>query len=232
MLEMLQQFLQIFKAEHVVLAGYWLMTIVVFVETGLLIGFCLPGDSLLVTAGLFAARGDLDLLTINLLLVPAAILGDTLGYWIGYHSGPRLFKRPKSWLFHPEHLRRSQAFYERHGGKTVIIARFVPIVRTFAPVVAGMGRMSYGKFLAYNVIGGFLWVTGLTCLSYALGSAYPELFKKLEIIIVAVVLVSISPGLIPLYKAWKARRRAAHIAEIHSKQAAQPMTEPVGPEAV
>lgn len=233
MLESLQPILQYFKAEYVVSAGYLLMTIVVFVETGLLIGFCLPGDSLLVTAGLFAARGDLDLLTINLLLVPAAILGDTVGYWIGYHSGPRLFKRPKSLLFNPEHLRHSQEFYERHGGKVVILARFMPIVRTFAPVVAGMGKMAYGRFLAYNVIGGFLWVTGLTCLSYALGAAYPKVFEKLEVIIMAVILVSVSPALIPLFKAWRARRRAGAGGEIPGEPAApQPMSEAVGPEVV
>ena len=122
------------------------MTIIVFTETGLLIGFCLPGDSLLITAGIFAARGDLNLGLLNLLLIPAAILGDTVGYWIGYKIGPHLFSRKKSFLFNPAHLKEAHDFYERHGGKTIVLARFMPIVRTFAPLVAGIGRMNYRNF--------------------------------------------------------------------------------------
>lgn len=198
----------ILDAEQVVQAGYGLMTAIVFVETGLLVGFCLPGDSLLVTAGLFAARGDLDIVLINALLIPAAILGDSLGYAIGYRSGPRLFRRERSLLFRPEHLVAAQEFYERHGGKTIIIARFVPIIRTFAPVVAGMGRMSYRKFLLFNVIGGIGWITSLSMVGYLLGQAFPGAIKRLEIIIVAVVFLSILPGLVHLAKQRLAARSA------------------------
>jgi membrane-associated protein len=122
------------------LGGLTAMTIIVFAETGLFFGFFLPGDSLLVTAGVFAGTGQLNLLHLILLLVPAAILGDTVGYWFGRKTGPALFKRPKSLLFNPDHLRRAHDFYEKHGGKTIVIARFMPIIRTFAPIVAGMGH--------------------------------------------------------------------------------------------
>jgi membrane-associated protein len=193
---MLQPILQLMDPEFVIRMGYWLMTVIVFTETGLLIGFCLPGDSLLVTAGLFAARGDLNIVIVNTLLIPAAIIGDTVGYWIGYHSGPRLFHKEKSLFFNPQHLIAAQGFYDRHGGKTIVLARFMPIVRTFAPVVAGMGKMSYRRFLYYNVFGGVGWVFGMTMTGYLLGQIFPEAIKRLEVIIVIVVFVSILPGLI------------------------------------
>lgn len=197
---------QLLKAEYVVNLGYVAMAIVVFTETGLLVGFCLPGDSLLITAGMFASSAieaneltknlKLDLLTLNLWLVPAAILGDTVGYWIGYHSGKKLFKREESLLFHPKHLVRAQEFYEENGAKTIILARFVPIIRTFAPIVAGIGRMNYIKFLQFNVIGGFLWVTGLTTIGYLLGQQFPGLAKSLEKLIIFVVFLSVLPLII------------------------------------
>jgi membrane-associated protein len=199
--EYLQPLLNLLNAEYVVSVGYGLMTAIVFVETGLLIGFCLPGDSLLVTAGILASRPEtnLDIVWINALLIPAAILGDTLGYWIGYHSGPRLFRREKSLLFNPEHLRAAHGFYERHGGKTIVLARFMPIVRTFAPVVAGMGRMDYRRFLLYNVCGGAGWVFSMSMAGYLLGQVFPQAVKRLEIIIVVVVFVSILPGIIAYF---------------------------------
>ncbi|MDX2035932.1 MAG: VTT domain-containing protein [Isosphaeraceae bacterium] len=212
MQELLQPLLDLLNPEFVVKAGYVLMTIIIFVETGLLIGFCLPGDSLLVTAGIFAARGDLNIWWINLLLIPAAILGDTLGYWIGYHSGPRLFKRPKSLLFNPDHLIAAQEFYERHGGKTIVLARFMPIVRTFAPLVAGMGRMNYRTFLFYNIFGGIGWITSMSLLGFYVGRLFPNSAKKLEFVVIAVVIVSILPGLIPVAKKQLGKRRAAREA--------------------
>ncbi len=213
MLETLRPILDLLKPEYIIAGSYPLMTLIVFVETGLLIGFCLPGDSLLVTAGIFAARGDLNIFWINALLIPAAILGDTLGYWIGYHSGPRLFAREKSFLFRPEHLQSAQDFYERHGGKTIVIARFMPIVRTFAPVVAGMGRMNYRRFLMFNIAGGIGWVAGMSLLGYALGNILPEAWlKRIDIIILIVVFLSILPGIVHFLKA-KLRPRPSPLAE-------------------
>ncbi len=218
MQELLEPILKLFKPETLIQGGYILMTAVVFVETGLLIGFFLPGDSLLVTAGIFAARGELNILYINLLLIPAAILGDTVGYWIGYLSGPKLFNRKKSLVFNPEHLNKAHEFYEQHGGKTIVIARFMPIVRTFAPVVAGMGKMNYRSFLLYNVFGGIGWVASMSLVGYFLGKQFPGAVKRLEVIILVVVFISILPGIIGLMKAKWSR-------------SAQPRTQSVAPAA-
>jgi membrane-associated protein len=188
--------------------GLTAMTAVIFAETGLMIGFFLPGDSLLVTAGVFAAAGQLDIWTLNVVLVIAAIVGDTVGYWIGRRAGPALFRRPKSLLFNPEHLRRAHEFYEKHGGKTIILARFMPIVRTFAPVVAGMGRMDYRRFVSFNVFGGLLWVVSMTLTGYFLGQI-PGVREHIEIVIVIVIFLSILPGIIAFARAWMRRRRAS-----------------------
>jgi membrane-associated protein len=188
--------------------GLTAMTAIVFAETGLMIGFFLPGDSLLVTAGVFAAAGHLDIWLLNVVLVAAAIVGDTVGYWIGRRAGPALFKRPKSLLFNPEHLRRAHDYYEKHGGKTIILARFMPIVRTFAPVVAGMGRMEYRRFLSFNVFGGLLWVVSMTLTGYFLGQI-PGVREHIEIVILVVVFLSILPGIIAFAREWMRRRRAA-----------------------
>ncbi len=140
-----------------------------FSETGLLVGFFLPGDSLLFTAGALAAQGHFSIVLLNTLLIVAAIVGDTVGYWFGRKMGSALFTRPKSLFFNPAHLRRAHDFYEKHGGKTIVLARFMPIIRTFAPVVAGMGKMDYGRFLAFNVFGGIGWVLSMTFAGYFLG---------------------------------------------------------------
>jgi membrane-associated protein len=195
-------------------AGFIVVTLVVFVETGLLVGFCLPGDSLLVTTGLVFYQlihvHGVPAWSFPLLfglVSAAAILGDTVGYWIGYTTGPRLFTREKSLLFARDHLLKAQAFYERHGGKTIILARFVPILRTFAPVVAGIGRMEYRKFLFYNVFGGIGWVGSMLLLGYALTPLLDPMLKPIfgegvrvqdhvEKVILIVVFLSISPGLV------------------------------------
>src|SRR6185369_17596903 len=142
--------------------GLLMLTVIIFTETGLLFGFFLPGDSLLVTAGIFAAAGTLDLFTVLVVLSIAAVSGDQLGYWIGLTSGPKIFNREDSWFFHKRHAERAQRFYDRHGGKTIILARFIPIIRTFAPVVAGVGQMEYRRFVSFNVVGGVLWVWSMT----------------------------------------------------------------------
>jgi membrane-associated protein len=195
------------------LGGLSAMTFIVFAETGLLVGFFLPGDSLLVTAGVFAGTGQLDIVRLNAVLVVAAIAGDTVGYWFGRKTGPALFKRPKSLLFNPDHLRRAHDFYEKHGGKTIVLARFMPIIRTFAPIVAGMGQMSYRRFLFFNVFGGALWVLSMTLIGYFLGQV-PGVREHIEIVIITVIFLSILPGIIAFLKEWlKNRRTPARAAD-------------------
>ena len=184
-------------------AGYTGITAIVFCETGLLVGFFLPGDSLLVTAGLIASQGKFDLWRLNALLSLAAILGDSTGYLIGYYAGPKIFKKQDSFFFKKEYLERTHQFFEKYGAKTIVLARFVPIVRTFAPTVAGVGRMSYRKFLCYNVIGGFLWVLGMTSVGYYLGRAVPGIDKKIHWVILVVVLLSFLPILVEWLKSRK-----------------------------
>jgi membrane-associated protein len=193
--------------ELVVWGGYTVLTAIVFTETGLLIGCFLPGDSLLITAGLVAATGRLNLWWLFLLLSAAAIVGDTVGYAIGYRAGPVLFTRPKSRLFNPAHLERTREFYARHGAKTIVIARFVPILRTFAPVVAGVGAMAYGRFLSYNVFGGLGWVISLTSAGYLLGRAIPNVGAYVHIVIAVVIVLSVVPIAVEVLRAR--RRRSA-----------------------
>lgn len=180
--------------------GYVALTAIVFVETGLLIGFFLPGDSLLITAGLVAAAGHLDIWRINLLLSLAAVLGDSTGYAIGRRLGPRLFTRPQSLLFNPRHVERTRAFYARHGAKTIVIARFVPIVRTFAPVVAGVGQMEYRQFFFYNVAGGVGWVTSMTWAGYLLGQTIPNVAERIHIVVGVVIVLSLIPIFVELIR--------------------------------
>lgn len=190
--------------EIIAWGGYPALAAVVFLETGAMV-FFLPGDSLLVMAGLYAAKGDLDILVLNGLLIPMAVMGDATSYWIGTRTGPHLFNRPRSRLFNPDHVRAAHQFYERHGGQAIILARFMPLVRTFVPVVAGIGGMSYRRFASFNVIGGTAWVASMTLIGYVLGSQFPLLVQHIEKVIVVVVLLSISPG---LYHWLKARRAA------------------------
>ena len=207
---------QIPSIEEVIRWGGVLVLIaIVFAETGLLVGFFLPGDSLLVTAGLFAAAGDLNVWLLLTTLTVAAIVGDAVGYYIGKKTGPLLFKREDSLLFKRKHLVRAHDFYEKYGGKTIVIARFVPIIRTFAPTVAGAAQMTYRKFVVYNVLGGFLWVWSMVLAGYKLPAAIslvigreftPEDVKRyLHIIIVVVVFLSILPAIIEW---WRERRKA------------------------
>jgi membrane-associated protein len=193
--------------ELIRLGGYAVLTAIVFAETGLLAGFFLPGDSLLVTAGVVAAgTQELHIWTLVMLLSIAAIAGDSTGYAIGYHFGRRLYARPHSRFFKQEHLIRTQRFYERHGAKTIVLARFVPIVRTFAPTVAGVARMRYPTFLIYNVAGGIGWVASMTLSGYWLGRAIPDIERHLHWIIGIVILLSC----LPIVNQWRASR-ARHI---------------------
>jgi membrane-associated protein len=174
---------------------------IVFAETGLLIGFFLPGDSLLITAGLFAAKGDLNIVTLNVTLMAAAIIGDATGYWIGRRTGKTLYSRPDSLLFRREHLRITHEFYERHGGKTIVIARFIPILRTFAPVVAGVAEMGYRRFATYNIVGGIGWVASMTLAGYWLGLSVPNIEQNIHYVVAVVIALSLLPPAIAWLRA-------------------------------
>jgi membrane-associated protein len=183
---------------------YLILFLIVFCETGLVVTPFLPGDSLLFAAGTFAALGDLDVRVMILLLVVAAILGDTVNYWVGAAIGPRAFQKNLRFL-KKEHLDRTHAFYEKHGGKTIILARFVPIIRTFAPFVAGVGAMSYGRFLTYNVVGAILWVALLVLAGFFFGNI-PVVRENFTIVILAIVAISVMPIVV---EAIRGRRRTA-----------------------
>lgn len=208
-LEFIKEILhQIYDVKSLVVwAGYIGMAIIIFSETGLLAGFFLPGDSLLVTAGLLAATPDpvtghplLNIWYLILILIPSAIAGDATGYWIGSKAGPRLFKKEKSFFFRKDYLIKTQNFYDKHGGITIIIARFMPIIRTFAPTVAGIAQMKYIKFAQYNIVGGFAWILSMTLLGFYLGRLVPGIEKHIEKVIIVVVFLSILPGIIKYVK--------------------------------
>jgi membrane-associated protein len=172
--------------------GYALIAAIVFAETGLLVGLFLPGDSLLFTVGVVAGAGELNIAQILTLLVLASIIGDQSGYFLGFRTGPRIFSRPDSRLFKQEYVVRTQAFYARHGGKTLIYAKFVPIVRTFAPFMAGVGRMRYARFLSFNVFGGLGWVVSMTLAGYFLGGV-PFIRGNFEKVVIGIVVASVLP---------------------------------------
>jgi len=188
---------------HVAYLG---MAAIIFTETGLMVGFFLPGDSLVFAAGLACAPGNallgenhLDIWTLNLALIPAAIIGDTVGYWIGFKIGQPLYHRQQTLFFRRDHLLATKAFYERHGGKTIVIARFVPLIRTFAPVVAGIAEMQYRRFLFYNVFGGVGWIISLSLVGYFLGQV-SWISRNLEATIMLIILVSLLPAVISFVK--------------------------------
>ena len=183
--------------QQVSYVGLFLM---VFAESGLFFGFFLPGDSLLFTTGFLAAQGLLNIWVLVPLLTAGAILGDSAGYWTGNRLGSWLLKRKESWFFQKKHLIQAQEFYAKHGGKTLILARFIPAVRTFAPIVAGMAKMEYGRFLSFNVIGGLGWAMGMTLAGYFLGRLIPGVDKYLLPIVGGIIVVSVLPGLVHLRK--------------------------------
>ena len=185
--------------------GYLGIFAIVFAESGLLIGFFLPGDSLLFTAGFLASQNVFDIRILALLCFIAAVIGDSVGYAIGHKFGRKLFRRPDSFFFHPDHLIRAEKFYEEHGKKTIILARFLPVIRTFAPVVAGIGNMKYRTYLAYNIIGGFLWAVLLPLAGYYLGKTIPDVDKYLLPIIGLIIVLSVLPQAISILKNEKAR---------------------------
>jgi membrane-associated protein len=205
---------------------------IIFAETGLAVGFFLPGDSLLVVAGLFAAAGKLDLTILLVSLFVAAVAGDTVGYYTGRKMGRTLFTKPKSRFFNPKHIQKAHAFYEKHGGKTIVIARFVPIVRTFAPIVAGAAEMTYRNFIIYNVFGGLFWIVSMLLAGYFLGGLVEQLVRNvfgvegflLEDHIDKVVIVVVFLSILPIiFEYIKARREKKHEA---AAETVEPEVEP------
>jgi len=176
------------------------LVFIVFAETGLMVGFFLPGDSLLVTAGLFAARGDLDITLLIPSLLAAAIVGNATGYYIGRRAGRALYNRPNSFFFRRQHLMRTHEFYERHGGKTIVLAQFMPIVRTFAPVVAGAAEMPYRRFGTFNVVGAILWITSMSLTGYYLGRSIPGIEERIHYVVAVVIFLSLLPAIIAYLK--------------------------------
>ena len=202
----LDRYLNDFVREH----GVWIYLIlflIIFCETGFVVTPFLPGDSLLFVAGAVAAGGGMYIHALFAILALASFMGDNTNYWIGRYAGPRLFRRQGSLLFNPEHLARTSRFYEKHGGKTVLIARFVPIVRTFAPFVAGMGQMAYERFLGYSFAGAILWIGSLTYAGYFFGNL-PIVKDNLSIVIIGIVVLSLMPGVIEFIRAKRTGRNS------------------------
>jgi membrane-associated protein len=204
--------------ELVRVGGYVGLTGIIFAETGLLVGFFLPGDSLLVTAGLLASQPEfgLNVYALGGLLTVAAIVGNTVGYVIGRLTGPRLFTRDDSLLFKKKHLYRAHEFYEKHGGKTLVLARFMPIVRTFVPVVAGLANMPFGAYTVYNVLGGVAWIWSMLFIGYFLGRTVPGIDKYIELMILVIVGLSLLPAVIAW---WRERSKAKAAASAAAPRA-------------
>lgn len=188
--------------------GYPILAIIIFLETGAMIAF-LPGDSLLFMAGFFASKGDLNIVVLNVLLSAMAILGDATSYTIGAKVGPKIFSRPRSRIFKPEHIAAAHAFYEKHGGKAIVIARFVPLVRTFVPVIAGVAGMPYRRFALFNIAGGVGWVSSMTLGGFFLGRIFPKLGSHVEKVIIGIVVLSVLPMVIEYLKARSRNKNAA-----------------------
>jgi len=193
-------------------AGLFGLAAIVFSETGLLVGVFLPGDSLLVTAGLFAAKGYLNVYALAPALTLAAICGNSVGYFIGRATGPRVFKRENSLLFNKNHAMRAHEFYEKYGKKTIVLAQFMPVIRTFAPVTAGVAGMQFGTFIAYNIFGAFLWIWTMVGIGYFLGNYIPGIDQHVEIVVVIVVFISLLPGIIGGIRARRKKRYHAATA--------------------
>jgi len=189
--------------------GYPVLALIIFLETGAMVAF-LPGDSLLFVAGIYAANGHLNVAILVGLLSVMAILGDATSYFIGSRVGPAIFNRPRSRFFKPEHVQAAHAFYEKHGGKAIIVARFVPLVRTFVPVIAGVAKMRYREFAVFNIVGGISWVVSMTVGGFVLGKTFPDLGRHIEKVIIVIVVLSV----LPMVLEWvKSRRKGKSLPE-------------------
>jgi len=211
MLDTLGPFLQDVQAwldpRQVAAGGYLVITLVVFMETGIAMGVIMPGESLVLVSGMLASTGHLDLAILMPALFVAAVAGDAVGFSVGAHLGPRVFTRTRSIFFRPEYLKRANAFYEKYGGRAIVLARFVPVVRTFAPIVAGAARMQYRQFVIFNVVGAALWVCSMLLMGYYLGRVIPGLESKLGFVILLVVLISLLVPAVDYLRVWLRRRR-------------------------
>ncbi len=186
--------------------GYTALAAVVFSETGLLLGFFLPGDSLLFTVGVVCGAGQLNIVLINAILMAAAMVGDSTGFFLGRKTGPRIFTRPDSLFFKQEYVQRTKEFYERYGGKTIIYARFVPVIRTFAPFMAGVSGMRYLRFLSFSIFGSIGWVFLMTMLGYKLGSI-PVVRRNFDKVVLLIIFISLLPTFTEAFKAWRAKAK-------------------------
>ncbi|MEK7461755.1 MAG: VTT domain-containing protein [Patescibacteria group bacterium] len=191
------------------IGGYLGLFLVVFAESGLFFGFFLPGDSLLFTAGFLSSQGYFSIAPLTILLFIAAVSGDAVGYLFGKKIGPKLFSRPQSFFFHPSHIDKTTKFFDKYGSKTILIARFVPIVRTFAPIMAGVGGMKYSIFAKFNILGAFLWAVGLTVLGYVFGHRVPNADQYVIPIVVIIIIISFIP---PIWEYFKERKNSKKIA--------------------
>ena len=214
MIDLIQDFFRFIYnvPELIKLVGLPGAAFIIFSETGLMVGFFLPGDSLLVTAGVLAAAGLLNIYALVPVLLCAAVTGNATGYWIGKRAGQALYSRPNSFFFRREHLIKTHDFYERHGGKTIILAQFMPIVRTFAPVVAGAAGMTYRRFATFNVVGAFFWVPSMTLTGYFLGRAIPDIEERIHLVVAVVIFLSLLPAIISVLRAKLQNRQAAQPA--------------------
>jgi len=214
-MELIRQFIDIFLhldkhldmlIKSFGLWSYGILFAIIFCETGLVVTPFLPGDSLLFAVGAMAAVGSFDVTTVIVLLIVAAVAGDTVNYWIGAKIGPKVFHKDYGRILNKKHLERTHRFYEKHGGKTIIIARFMPFIRTFAPFVAGIGKMSYRRFLAFNVIGGVVWIALFILAGYFFGNI-PVVKKNFTFVIMAIIVISVMPAVIEYLKAVREKRR-------------------------
>lgn len=183
---------------------------IVFAETGLLVGFFLPGDSLLFSVGFASGAAGMNLYVLSGMLMCAAVAGDNIGYFLGYHSGPRIFSRPKSRFFHPDHLQRTRVFYEKYGARAIVYARFIPIIRTCTPFISGVAQMPYPRFLLFSLFGGTLWIGFMMTLGYQLGQV-PLVRRHFEKVILGIIFVSLLPMFTEVFKAWRTRAAAARV---------------------
>ena len=198
-----------FDFKHLIqIYSYFLIFPIIFAESGLLIGFFLPGDSLLFTAGFLASQGYMNIWILTIGCFICAVAGDSVGYSFGHRVGRRLFHKKESFLFNPDHLMKAEKFYEKHGKKTIILARFLPVVRTFAPIVAGIGKMEYKTFVTYNIIGGVLWAVGITLAGYFLGRLIPDVDKYLLPILAVIIVISVAPTVMHILQERKASKKS------------------------